>query len=41
MRRITILFFFFLTALGVFSQAAPKWAKKARNAVFSIVTYDK
>ncbi len=41
MRRITILFFFFLTALGAFSQAAPKWAKKARNAVFSIVTYDK
>lgn len=28
-------------AQGVWAQAAPKWAEKAKKAVFSIITYDK
>lgn len=28
-------------AQGIWAQAAPKWAEKAKKAVFSIITYDK
>lgn len=37
--RHVLLFFLFIFSLSLHAQ--PKWAKKARNAIFSIVTYDK
>lgn len=40
MQRIFLFIFALLLTFGSYAQNAPKWAKKARNAVFSIVTYD-
>ena len=40
-RHTWILFLVFISSLSLYAQQAPKWTKKARAAVFSIVTYDK
>lgn len=39
--RILFLLFALLSFTTIYAQTTPKWAKKARAAVFSIITYDK
>lgn len=39
-RHAWLLLLVFISSLSTHAQQAPKWAKKARTAVFSIVTYD-
>ena len=39
-RHTWMLALVFISSLSLYAQPTPKWAKKARTAVFSIVTYD-
>lgn len=39
-RLIILPIFLSLVSLSVIAQQSPKWAKKARTAVFSVITYD-
>ena len=39
--KVLFVLFALLFFTASYAQTAPKWVKKARTAVFSVITYDK